>query len=638
MKKMITHGSVLLLLLGTLFSTAAYLHRGGPHGTDSADTLFLLLPDSVNGAGAEVQEWLDTAAEEGLHLEIIRDSNFLDPMSRVHGAGLIVPDELHRMANDALVGALDEYVRGGGKLMLVYDACTWDLNGHFPELGSRLSSLTGVNYALYGEYGKKTMEQSEILGTAKAMEALGIPPGKFVAVNRRNRPTAWKQVAMGAKNTNKEKDDDARYTLMGYKYGQLAYPSFQTSGDFDGNVLLESDAGLVAGKRTYGAGEVLFVNIPLGYLESRTDGLLLHSFLRYFAVKMAQLPYLSTVPDGTGGLVLNWHIDARSALKSLGILRQEGIFNNGPFSMHMTAGPDVDEFHDGKGLNVDHDAEAQRWIEYFRGQGDEMGSHGGWIHNYFGENISDANQTTFAKYLEWNKTAMEHASGESMKEYSAPLGNQPEWVTNWLDKNGFIAYYFAGDSGMGPTRVYRGDVRDGLDIWAFPILHLGTLASLEEMGFDELPESTVQEWLLSIADFTAQEHVARLVYSHPLGATRYIHALQAWMAHSSDLARQGRFRWYTMTSLANFLNARMAVKWSVKASGHHTYLEASHTKTLDHQTWIFPKSRYGNLHVVRGKAEIRAVEDNWLITAGECTHLEIKMDEEKSGAKEAPRS
>jgi len=123
--------------------------------------------------------------------------------------------------------------------------------------------------------------------------------------------------------------------------------------------------------------------------------------------------------------------------------------------------------------------------------------------------------------------------------------------------------------------------------------------------------------------------VARLVYSHPLGAIQYIQPLLAWMAHTSDLASQRRFRWYTMTSLANFLNTRKAVRWTLKTANEKVSLEASHPRTLDHQTWVLPKSRYGNLRVTRGKADIRAVDDEWFITAGDCTRLQLKMEEQR---------
>src|SRR5258708_38002036 len=151
MKKFLQHGTVLLVVVGALLATTAYRRHSGRSLAPSLDTLCLLLPDSVNVTDPMVQEWIDAAHEEGLHLDIVRDSRFLDPMSQFNGAGLIVPDLIHREANDTLVGALHSYVRSGGKLMLVYDACTWDLNGYFPQYGSRLSDLAGVDYALYSE-------------------------------------------------------------------------------------------------------------------------------------------------------------------------------------------------------------------------------------------------------------------------------------------------------------------------------------------------------------------------------------------------------------------------------------------------------------------------------------------------------
>ena len=215
-------------------------------------------------------------------------------------------------------------------------------------------------------------------------------------------------------------------------------------------MLLESKDGVVAGRRKHEQGEVLFVNLPLGYLESRTDGLLLHSFLHYFANEILHLPYLASVPDGTGGLVLNWHIDAASALKPMIVLSKAGIFDHGPFSAHFTAGPDVDAFNDGKGLDVDHNPEAQQWIRTFEQRGYAIGSHGGWIHNYFGEHLTDDNEKDFEQYLIKNDQALEHVDGQPIREYSAPLGNHPQWVTRWLQKHGFVAYYFSGDTGFFP--------------------------------------------------------------------------------------------------------------------------------------------------------------------------------------------
>jgi hypothetical protein len=603
-----------------VYATVDYVHRHeGSSPVMGADTLLLLLPDATDSTTPAVREWLDAASEEGLHLQPIHDSEFMDPLSSLHAVGVILPDQLHRSANDVLIGELERYVRGGGNLMVVYDACTWDLNGRFPPGDSRLSALVGVHYALYDRYDTATMEPAEVTGTSAAMREIGIPPGSSVPVDAAGKLARWRPVA-------EREDANSRLTFATYQYGAVDYPVFRTVGDFDGEVLLKTKHGLAAGYRREELGQVLYVNLPLGYLASRTDGLLLHSFLHFFGVRMMGLPYLASVPDGVGGLVFNWHIDARSSLRPLKTLADAGVFDRGRFSVHFTAGPDVDAFGDHKGLDVDHDPEAQKWIHYLVAHGQEIGSHGGWIHNYFGYHISDTNEKGFEQYLAMNKEALERASGSRITEYSAPLGNQPVWVTRWLERNGIVAYYFTGDAGLGPTRVYRDAQRDGPNIWGFPILHMGKEASLEEMGFDDVPIDAVRDWLLAVTDFTVRNHTARLVYTHPFGAERFFGTLRTWLDNADDLQKEGRFRWYTMTELSQFLTQRESVRWTLlQTSSGKAVLRASHPKGLAHETWVFPQQYYRDAKVVDGRATVRVQDGMIFIAADEGRQLQVEL-------------
>jgi hypothetical protein len=612
----------LALCVLLLCSVGAYVvRRHGPTQRSSVDTLLLLIPDSISSGDPMVQIWMDAAAEEGLHLALVRDSDLLSPTFELRGSGLIIPDEIHRIANDALIGALYGYVQHGGKLMLVYDAATWNLHGAYAGAESRLSELAGVHYALYDAYGDECIRWSDVWGSAEAMQDLAIPPGKFVPMSHRET-AAWRPVAATDAGANTE------FTLARYQYGDVSYPSYRTEGAYSGHVLLRAKAGIAAGYHPAGSGGVLFVNLPLGYLVNRTDGLLLHSFLHYFAVKLLGLPYLASVPDGTGGLVLNWHIDTRSALRPLEAMRKLGLFNQGPFSEDITAGPDVDWPSDGRGLDLEGDAEAQRWVRFFAARGDAVGSHGGWIHNYFGERVSETNQKDFEPYLEKNYNALREVLGAPPREYSAPLGNHPAWVTRWLERHGINAYYFAGNSGMAPTQVWRDGIRDGEKMWAFPILHMGRDASLEEMEADRVSASLVRDWLIRIADFTAEDHVARLVYSHPLGTGHFAAALQAWFQRTAELRGNGRFRWYTMANLADFLNTRKQVTWALdRESARTLVLEAEHPETLLHQTWMLSRTKYQQPKLLSGAAVIREADDLWMITASDCKALKISMEE-----------
>ncbi len=603
-----------------LFAAVNYAHRRA-RAVDSmaADTLLLLLPDSLDSNTPAVHEWLDAASEEGLHLYPVHDSQFLDPLSTVHAAGVIIPDQLHRTANDVLIGELYRYVHDGGNLMVVYDACTWDLNGRYPDGDSRLSSLVGVRYGMYDQYTIDTMGPAQVTGTSAAVEALGVPPGSFVPVDANGKLARWRPLA--------DRDDAAgRFAFATYKYGAVEYPMFRTEGDYKGQVLLTSKLGVAAGRRQEELGQVLFVNLPLGYLASRTDALLLHSFLHFFGVNMAGLPYQASVPDGVGGLVFNWHIDARNSLKPLKMLADAGVFDRGRFSVDMTAGPDVDNFGDHKGLDVAHDPEAQKWLHYLVAHGQTIGSHGGWIHNYFGFHLDDTNESTFEKYLQMNKDAIESVSGTHITEYSAPVGNHPQWVSRWLERKGFVAYYFTGDAGLGPTHVYRGDERDGHNIWAFPILHMGKEASLEDMEFDDVPVDSVRDWLVAATNFTVHNHTARLVYAHPFGAERFFPTLRAWLDKADVMQKEGRFRWYTMPDLAAFLNEREAVRWSVeRPADGQVVLRASHPKSLDHQTWAFPATNYCNARVLDGQATVTIQDGMVFIAASDVRNLKVAL-------------
>src|SRR5581483_3118275 len=92
--------------------------------TQGPDTIALLLPDGMNADDPGVTVWLDAAAEEGLHVTAVHDSDFAAHNSAY--AGMILPDAVHRQADAALVAAVEKYVSAGGNLMLVYDAGTLD--------------------------------------------------------------------------------------------------------------------------------------------------------------------------------------------------------------------------------------------------------------------------------------------------------------------------------------------------------------------------------------------------------------------------------------------------------------------------------------------------------------------------------
>lgn len=602
-----------------LFLTAVFCSL--PVRADSAsraDRLLLLIPDGTSLSDVRVQMWLDAASEEGLHLVAIHDSEFVRPLFEDSAcAGVILPDGVHRQASDAFLVDMRRYVAAGGKLMLVYDAGVLSPEGKYAPGRSRISDLAGVDYALYDTLKDKTTQWGNVTSDAGTFRRLEIPPGKFYPFDAES--AGFKPQAQTA--------DSFEAHLRRYKYGDVSYPSFVTSGDYAGQVLLRSASTIVAGEHQYEKGSVLFVNLPLSYLKANTDGLPLHTFLKYFAEQTLALPHLLSVPDGVGGLVLNWHIDSNVAIRPLQeLLSWTALQEQGPYSIHITAGPDARTFGDHLGFDIDHNPVSAELIQHYVKLGSEIGSHGGWIHDYFARNVETGNPADFEPLLELNKAALERVSGKPVVEYSAPSGAQPPWVTQWLDAHGFLAYYFTGNTGMGPTQGYRDGARESQRMWEFPILHLDRAAAFEEMHPEGYSDDEVERWLEAVTRFTASHRLVRLVYFHPPGILAYKQVVMKWLELTARLKADGQFRWYTMTEMANFLNSRKQVQWTISEERGVITLDAAHLESLEHQAWQFPASRFAKPKVILGSADIKNEDEQWIVVAGKGTHLQIETE------------
>jgi peptidoglycan/xylan/chitin deacetylase (PgdA/CDA1 family) len=373
---------------------------------------------------------------------------------------------------------------------------------------------------------------------------------------------------------------------------------------------------------------VLFVNLPLTYLKLRTDGLFLHSFLRYFAQDVAGLPQLAQVPDGQGAMIMNWHVDSAAAVPAIERLESLGAFEQGPYSIHLTAGPDVDEVGDGLGMDLERNPAMQKWVRRFVARGDEVGSHGGWIHNAFGRSVGRQPPERSLPLIERNVAAVQAASGQPVREYSAPLGHHPGWKTPWLRERGIGAYYFTGDIGMAPTRSYQDGERSPDGTWAFPVLSYGAHASFEETWTAGIPQSDIGAWLKDVADYCVQFRTVRMVYFHPPGVALFPNAFRDWLQHTGALVRAGGLRWITMAQYTAFANARLAVEWDVQADAHDAgaqLLQARHPRTLEHFAWLLPARRYAQPRVLQGKAVVTRDGDDWRVVAGDTSLLRLQL-------------
>lgn len=576
-------------------------------------TVYLVLPEGQDPAAPAVSIWLDAAKEEGIPMRTISDSDFLlRPETSDRGSAAILPDNLHRQITPVVVNRLEQFAARGGQLMVVYDGGTVISSDVPAGAASPLSGLVGVRYGPDRErFGAGGVERGPLFVTDAGVRRLLLPPGKTMEM-----PSPPAEELLHGKT----------YAITGYQYGALLYPILPTSGAYTGEALLASDSGgVAAGYRRLGEGGVLFVNTPIGYLKGQTDGTLLHAFLHHLVFDRLGLPVLKATADGIGGLVFNWHVDSNASTPEFERLESFGALDQGPFSIHFTAGPDMAAFGDKQGLDLEHNAQARKWVARFRDRGDALGDHGGWIHNYFGGRVNDTNRDEMVKYLEMNEKAVSAIAGRPSREYSAPLGNQPEWVTEWLEAHNMVAYYFTGNTGMAPTRSYRNGRLNAKHIWSFPVLILGNMAAFEEFDEEELSEDTVKNWLTSAADFTADTGTLRTIYSHPHGFHRYPEALRALFAHTRELHAAGRFRWTTMSAAADFLNRREQAVWSYVGSGDRLTLKATHPTDLVDLAWEVPKAGGQQPRVTVGDGRVEDVGRAWRVVAGHGRNFEFEF-------------
>lgn len=610
-------GVVLAGLLGW-FALWAWPHWGGQRAMPLTH-LALLVPDDVASDDPIVQVWQDAATETGFPMAVVRVSALLRPGGYPLDAALVVPDTVHRRMNSAVVAHLEARVRAGAQLMLVHDAGVSDMDGNYHPVQSRLSALAGVRYALYETLGPHMLSEEIAWVDGSAVSLLRLPPGKLMREGGES-PLISTQPAPRA---------DEKLAVVSYNYGRLRYPVFATSGIFDGQRLMHFGGdGLLAGVHTLGKGQVLFVNLPLGYLKLRTDGFFLHSFLRFFAQDVAQLPQLSAMPEAQGALIMNWHIDSAKAEPAMETLQALGIFEQGPYSVHLTAGPDVDTEGDGAGMDLDHNPNMQAWVRRFVARGDEVGSHGGWIHNAFGLKVDKQPPAVSIPFIEKNVASVQAASGKPVREYSAPVGNHPAWVTQWLHDKGIQAYYFTGDIGMAPTRSYQGERRGPADMWAFPVLSYGTYGTFEDSQVAHQSERDIAAWLRDVADYCAQYRTVRLVYFHPPGIAMFPAAFKGWMQHTARLLKKKELHWITMAQYADFANQRLGVQWQIAQDGQSAgvqQLTASHPRSLEHFTWLLPMQRYAQPVVLQGTAQIDHDGSYWRVVAGAQAALTLRL-------------
>lgn len=424
----------------------------------------------------------------------------------------------------------ERYVRSGGVLLAAFDAGTRLRNGAFRQR-SVLAGVLGVNASTY----ERRRDKAFVLGRFQLLrpEWVDIPPGKF----------------------------DARLQLLtGYIYGPLTYPAAAAELVARDVVTIaeivtsENERFPALTLRRRGRGWAVFVNLPVGHLKAYSDDLPLRSVLRLALLRLAHVPHRHPSPHARGGLVINWHVDAQPDRPALAFMLREGYVRPGlRYSFHVTAGPFRDR--PGDGLGFDACGVGRPLVRAISRFG-AVGSHGGWGHNWFSTNVLRGRfgPDSIAALIRRNSACLEQVTGQRVIEYSAPNGVHPQPVTTRiLERLGFVAYYYAGDSGSPPNRTFLGGEQVSRKVWAFPVMTFGRAASLTELGRAGVPEAEVERRLRALLAYVTEHRTVRLFYSHPYDVARYPRAVLAFVDAADSLERAGRLEIEPMQSYAAYL-------------------------------------------------------------------------------------
>ncbi len=549
--------------------------------------------------------------EEGFPCQVVKPGDLVNSAGEVqiNYDALIVPEVINATMPEDLSQAISSYVRSyGHDVLLVLDPATRTAGGELRQAGL-LSELAGVKYYQQAPEDQQTTYSGFwYFSSAGKGREWGITPGKL----------------------------DGDNAVNSYSYGKLKYEHARAVNQDADIVAFDrvdgTEVPVITEKQYAGGGTVVYANLPLAKYKLRSDDLAIRSVLRSFLIKKARLPRLVNSPGGAGGLVFNLHICSGAYFKALTVMMMQGIFQKElPFSIHITAGPDTYKLGDHMGFSAEDKLKGRPLLEMLQDYG-EIGSHGGWAHNFFAYNMQYLPQDQVVELIRWNSEALEAVTGKKVVEYSAPGGNHPYWVNQALEEMGVKAYYFAGDTGSSPTQPLLDDKPTDGATWAFPITPYRQFASLEEMERGHVSPGEVKQWLEDLVEFSAQERSIRMVYTHPSYVSFELDAMRALEDKALAEQEKGRLRVEPMSRFADFLNRHAATKWQIeKLEGNGFAVNLENPDGLKDMTVAVYVGADSKNVVIGENITTVQEDDGWLyLTVNsneEEKHLEVYQDE-----------
>lgn len=486
----------------------------------------------------DIDSYLSVLTEEGVPCESAEIAKLIKTPAKQMAKNvpaIIFPDSLLQHIPEESVKWVKEYLNNGGNLAVIYDVGVKKGQGGDVYLDQALlSDIVGFNYVTFNKYEDKSYTNGQIKFKNKAAADLfEIPPGKL----------------------------SDNLVLSGYFYGDISYPVARTqniTAEFPGIVFAqalttEGEVYPTIVLKKYGQGNVLYVNMPLGYLKASSDDLPLRAFLRTFLFHIIKIPHLVNTNQGKGKMVINWHVDSNGEWKSIpSIIGNKYLDQALRSSIHIAAGDFLDKPGDGFGFDACGGGKTyvQKYLPY-----GVIGAHGGWGLNWFARKLEKNKLWKYEirRHIKKNKRCLEYITGYVVAEYSAPLGVHPQTVTTKVLENmGFNSYYFTGDGGSAPNRTFSDGKMVSDKVIAFPMSPYGKFASLDEMKKAGITGKDVQKWLRELADYVIEKRTTRIFNSNLDDIFEYPQAVGNFLQYLKLKQASGELQVEPMSEIAKF--------------------------------------------------------------------------------------
>jgi len=552
------------------------------------------------GAGGDAQQvraaYAETMLENGIPFDWLAstDLSLFDGEQLAESYSAIVfPDSINRRVAEDAAAELTAFASLGGNVAVIGDAGSRTADG-FYRPGSLFEEISGVNSLLYRDLHTSAFTHGYLhFADGSAVARWSVPNGKV------------------------DEGD-----LSTYGYGPMRYP-YSKAHVVSGPVRVDarsSDSPLLT-VRAVGKGRVAYDALPVGYLRTHSDGFPMRMLISYLT-RGGDLPHLVATPAGVGNLVIDIHIDSSNEFVGIPNLRRHGLLRHDvPMEFDVTAGPDLD--HTGDGLGFDACGRGKPFLRTLMAYASRIGSHGGWAHNKFAADVAAGrdDENAMRRLIDRNDRCLESVTHVRVRSFAAPVGEHPQpTMTQALDQLGIIGYYYTGDTGSPVERPFFNGTLVSQTSWAFPIMPLRDMASIEEMRVNHISPQGVENWMNSNAEFAAEQRGIYLFYSHSYDLLHpgYTEAMGRFLNHAATLVRAGRLRTTNMVAAAEFMDRFIATTSSFTRSSDGLHVQLDNPQGLHDIAFAVPTAWLGGgplppeLHTAgtQGRYTIVNVESN----------------------------